>query len=280
MTPTRTPPPYSEEQATIWLAWLAHNMRRRDMTIFQIENLQPDWLAGRKETVLHLLLTRALWGMWGGLIGGLFSGLIVGLFFGLIELATPIYKLDTFLRTHANPTRSLVIGSLAGGLIGRLIFGLIDWLFFGLSVGLSVGFVRTVRISLREVSQGILTVESLRWSWQYVRQNVRKGSIFGLIFGLFFGLIGRLFAGLFAGIFFGLIDWLISGLIFGLIFGLIGGLIGGFQPGAEELKTRPNQGIWLTIRSSLKIGLSSGLSLHVCWGSCLRTSFSDCGVAL
>lgn len=74
MRKQRSTPPYSEEQATAWLAWLAYHMRRRDLTIFQIENLQPDWLVGRQETMPHLLSIRMLWGGMTGLTFGLILG--------------------------------------------------------------------------------------------------------------------------------------------------------------------------------------------------------------
>lgn len=322
MTDNLTAPPYSEKEATVWLAWLAFNMRRRDLTIFQIESLQPNWLAGRKETVLHLLLTRTLWGVFVGLTGGLIfglsaglsgglriglifglsgglriglsaglifglidgliGGLIGGLIFGLIEIGTPIYKFDSFLRSRGNPTSRLIsgtiifglifglidglMGGLTVGLIYRLTVGLVGGLSVGLISGLSAGliggmgsglifgFVRTTRVAQREADGLIHTIESVGWSWQHVLPNAAKGLIVGLVVQLMSVLIAWLG------------DWTIYGLSVRLSDGLVGvlisvlifGLIGGFQPGAEELKTRPNQGIWLTVWSALKMGLLVG----------------------
>ncbi len=115
MSNKRTVPPYSEADATAWLAWLAYNMRRREMTVFQLESLQPDWLTGRKETIPHLLLTRTLWGVFTGLIFERIDWLIYGLIFGLSEMVAPIYKIDTFLRNLTSRTRVLVAGTLIGG---------------------------------------------------------------------------------------------------------------------------------------------------------------------
>ena len=64
MTERDTAPPYTEEQATAWLAWLAYNMRRRDQTIFQIEDLQPDWLTGRRETSAPPATLTRMSGVW------------------------------------------------------------------------------------------------------------------------------------------------------------------------------------------------------------------------
>ncbi|MEM7129273.1 MAG: hypothetical protein AAF702_23270 [Chloroflexota bacterium] len=69
----------------------------------------------------------------------------------------------------------------------------------------------------------------------------------------------------------GPLSGLIGGLMCGLGSGSIGGLIGGFQPVAQELKTRPNQGIWLTIHSSIKIGLPTGIVLGALLGLLFRS---------
>ncbi|MBV7339933.1 hypothetical protein KFU94_69340 [Chloroflexi bacterium TSY] len=246
------PPPYSEEQAT---AWLAYNMRSHGLTIFQIENLQPAWLVGYKEKAPNLLVTRMLWGGWAGLIGGLLfgllfglrSGLLFGLLFGLIsgliggliEMTKPIQKLDASLRNRGHSTKTLLIGTIAYGLIfgligvplGVLIFGLIsgliagllsglsdglsDGLFFGLISGLIGGLVGgLVRTSRITLRESNEHVRTID-SLQWSWQNVRRNARKGLILGLLFGLI------------FGLIGGLISGLIVGLIFGLLGGRLVG-----------------------------------------------------
>ncbi|MBV7339934.1 hypothetical protein KFU94_69345 [Chloroflexi bacterium TSY] len=226
-----TTPPYREAQATAWLAWLAYNMRAHDLTIFQIENLQPDWLAGHKEKAPNLFVTRMLWGGWCGLSAGLMTGLIF-----------------------------LLLSDLIGDLIGDLSSGLLFGLMTGLSGALLGGMVRTFRITLREGSAHVQTIDSLQWSWQNVRRNARRGLILGLLFGLIYGLVGGLIVWLSDGLIGGLIYGLMAMLFFGLFFGLVGGIIGGFRSATKELKTRPNQGVWLTIRSSIKIGLPTGIA--------------------
>lgn len=278
MATQRKAPPYSEEQATAWLAWLAYNMCCRDQTIFQVESLQPDWLVDCKETTPYMILTRIFWGMYaglifgliGGLIGGLSFGLVVGIYFGLIELLIEFYTLDTSLRSRRDRTSSLATGTIVIGLVTGLSLGLlvspIAGLAIGLSVGLIFGFIRTFRVSLREPGEQVRMIESLQWSWQSVRSSVTKGIIFGLIFG--FGI------GLSVGLIVELIDGLVFGFVFGLVFGLIGALIGaltsilfgGFQPEKRELKTQPNQGMWLTIRSSIKIGPPVGVVMSILFG--------------
>jgi eukaryotic-like serine/threonine-protein kinase len=289
MADRSTTPLYSEEQATTWLAWLAYNMQRRELTIFQIESLQPDWLAGWEETAPHLLLTRMLWGMWSGLLFGLIvpilgplsggplygplygliGGLIGGLVGGLLELMTPLFKLDDILKGLGSPMTFLIgviIYGLMGGLFGGLLFGLIRGviyeLHFGLIVGffgLLFGFIRVSRVVIRNFGEHLRMVESLQWSWQHIRVNAVKGLLVGPLLGLLIGLL----VGLTSGLLLGLIYGLMFGLIGGLFGSLISGLIGGFQPGAQKLKTRPNQGIWLTVRSSIMMGLPVGLILGI-----------------
>ncbi|MEM7129275.1 MAG: hypothetical protein AAF702_23280 [Chloroflexota bacterium] len=307
------PPSYNKEQATAWLAWLAYNMHTHDLTIFQIENLQPAWLAGYKEMAPNMFVTRMLWGGWAGLIsgllfgllfvlrggllegllGGLFGGLfgmlgggLIGLLFGLSELTKPIRKLDASLHSRGHSIKTLLIGTIAfglpfgllsallGGLLGRLLDEMLVWLRDGLLFGLLAGLfggllgglVRTFRISLREGNARVHTIDSLHWSWQNVRRNAPKGLLLALIFVLIFGLFGGLLVGLSDGLSGGLLFGLNAGLLFGLLGMLLFVLIGGFRSTTQELKTRPNQGIWLTIYSSIKIALPTGIAVGVLLG--------------
>ncbi|MEM7129274.1 MAG: hypothetical protein AAF702_23275 [Chloroflexota bacterium] len=203
------PPSYNEEQTTAWLAWLAYNMQYRDLTIFQIENLQPVWLAGRREMMAHLLIIRTLWGILSGLtyglilglvdalidgliddlmimlIGGLSLGLICGLSLGLIEMVKPIQKLESILRTHGNSTKILLVGTITFG----LIFGLSALLIFELGDRLITGFSDAFVVGFSDMLVVGLLVELLQWSWPNVYQNARKGLIVGLSAGLSGGAI-------------------------------------------------------------------------------------------
>ena len=98
----QTAPPYTEAQATKWLAWLARGMQQHGQTVFLIEQLQPSWLPTRGQRRIYTFSSR----LFGGLIFGLNVGLIYGLIYGLI-----------------------------GGLIGGLIVGLIGGLIVGLTGG-------------------------------------------------------------------------------------------------------------------------------------------------
>ncbi len=70
--PTR----YTREQAVAWLSWLAYQMRQRGLSVFYLEDLQPDWLPERLR-----------W--WYGLVLPVVVGLIVGLCIGLVAGPNP-----------------------------------------------------------------------------------------------------------------------------------------------------------------------------------------------
>jgi hypothetical protein len=92
--------PYTFEQTTRWLSWLATRMVEHGQTVFSLEQMQPTWIQSRGARWLYRSIAVLIF----GLIGGLFVGLFFGLFFGLL-----------------------------GGLIFGLIFGLFVGLFGGLS---------------------------------------------------------------------------------------------------------------------------------------------------
>jgi predicted NACHT family NTPase len=49
---------HTNEQASIWLSWLAHNMQRHGQTIFLIEQMQPSWLNNIRQISIYLLSSR------------------------------------------------------------------------------------------------------------------------------------------------------------------------------------------------------------------------------
>lgn len=121
--------------------------------------------------------------------------------------------------------------------------GLIFWLIFGLTVHIEpVEAFQTLRSSATR--QKIL--KNFRLALKVTFIGFRR---YLLIFVLMGGLIGGLNSGL--GVIIGVIIGVIS-MILGLILGLIGSLIGGLISALKQelnVRTRPNQGIW----NSLKI---------------------------
>jgi hypothetical protein len=223
--------PYARPRTEYWLRWLAQQLKARNQKDFLLENLQLDWLPGRRRQQ-HNWNYRIVVGLGGALVGGLIWGLGCRLVFG--------------------PVRGPVFG-----LSGRMAFGLVGWLGGGLVGGLGSWLGSGTR-SLREK---IEPIQTLRWSAQRALQEVALATVFGLVGGLIGWLGSALVYGLKIvideglirgevvqtitpnqtiwasgrnGLFRGAIDGVLSGLLFGLVgglalglgFGLLGGLLG------------------------------------------------------
>lgn len=185
--------PYTETNATAWLGWLAHGMRRHGQTVFQIEQLQPRWLLSSNERLIFLLATRMTWGMLAGLIVGAILGLVLVLGVGLM-------------------------GGMIAGLVGGCIFGLIDYRRFRPPFQATTWEGRSRKQHLLTgIALSVLVFLGLCWAIGWL-----LGSLFGeLGQGGIGGLIGALSEGQVSAPIGGLIGGTGAGLIFGLIYGSI-----------------------------------------------------------
>jgi hypothetical protein len=250
--------PYTPEQTTHWLAYLAQHITAHAQTLFLIENIQPDWLPPRDRRRAHILaylIFRLVFGLLGGLgvgfgvgpaagliivllrgsvdklIPGMAFGLIAGLIFvfvpsGRLDFVKPIEALTWSWQNAISTLRSRLIVALVLGLIGGLGFGLVGGPIFGLVLGI----VYTLGIGLIYVlGSGLSGVEVTTKATpnQGIRQSIRNCVIVGLIGGLAIGLI----IGLVDGLVFGLVGKPDIGLVFGLICGLGVGLVFGLVQG-------------------------------------------------
>lgn len=103
------PPPYTPEQITRWLSWLAKSMRKHDQTIFYLERLQLSWLpTARLQGLYHRWAVRAPALLMGGLIGAWIGGLFVP---GRLSLAN-----GGFLVLSQTTVESCLFGLLLGWL--------------------------------------------------------------------------------------------------------------------------------------------------------------------
>jgi len=157
---------------------------------------------------------------------------------------------------------SIIFCGLLGGLMIGLTSGLIVEPIYGFLVGLTFGLIVGLIFSVGKNSQTIATTESTHWSWKNLRSNYKAGLKTGAFRGLIFGLIAGLFSGPIIGFREGLSEGLTIGLTNVLIGGFFGGLFGLFAAGVGNIvsptTTIPNEGIKLTLKSSLN-GLISGL---------------------
>jgi NACHT domain len=222
---------YSRDKTQRWLTWLAQGMTVASQTVFLIEGLQPSWLSKERQRILDRVE----------------SGCIAWLIFGLIFWIF-----------------SLLISGVLSRLNRPAIFSLIsevnDWRFYLFVVFLtSLLSVMPYGICVALLTGDIKPIESMRWSWQEVRNNfpniLGNGLRLGLIVGLTSWLFYALDFGLFIGLIYGLLHWLTSW----LIFCLVGGLISGFQGTGTQQKENPNQGIFRSALNAAIIGISSSV---------------------
>lgn len=286
--------PYTEAQVRRWLAFLARNMQQHGQTVVLIEQLQPTWLPTRWQHWCYVLSSRLLWmvllfGLIVGLVVGPFGGLLFWLVFGLVDgpigglvggLVVGLIDLIRAQRREAQAQawslrpiqillRDMLVFGLFYGLVNGLFFGLIYGLVGGPIGGLIGGFLWHTRSTQRSQDGEIRIVETMKWSWRNTRRHGCQGGLVGLLVGLFVGpviglvdgtyggQVGELVLGPFGGLVFGLI----VGLVVGPFGGLIVGLVGGLTAGIREMNTRPNQGIWLTVRYAFFIGSVVGLTV-------------------
>lgn len=142
--------PFEKQDVLHWLSWLASKMIEHNQIPYVLENMQPEWLGGKKQIRRYNLMC--------GLVFGLLLGAFLGRFTGLA---------DRFF------------GRLYGGL-GGLLVGLIFGLVMGLIDGLLVGRIDTrgrMIFGLFHKAQGISTIDFVFWRWN----NARKSFLSNLI---------------------------------------------------------------------------------------------------
>ncbi len=166
---------YPLNHTIAWLSWLARQLRQHSQTIFNLEQLQPDWLPKGRRVIYR-------WSV----------GLVVGLLFGLVW--------------------GLVVG-LGYGLIYELVNGLLFGLGRGLVVGLGFGLGSGLGMKIEPAEAPTGSWKSLRSKLLVglvVGLVVWLG--LGLVNGLLYGLGSGMLGGLLYGLLYGLLGWLGSGL--------------------------------------------------------------------
>jgi hypothetical protein len=226
---------FTKAETLHYLSWLARKMVQNNLSTYQIEAMQPDWLPDEAQRRLYRLLIGVVFGLVGGLLGGLVFGLIDGLVawlvFGFVS--------------------GLVIGLIAGQSVGakdRIV--MVDrlkwswweaqnWLVVGLACGVVFGLVGGFDVGPID---NIELINKLTWSWWEAVKWLGVGLVLGLLVGLLGGLTSeqieettypgqRLKQTLFSGLFSTLLVGFVVGLGGGLLFGLLGGFVFGLNGG-------------------------------------------------
>jgi hypothetical protein len=245
--------------------------------------------------LLSTLLERTMVIQDRALVGGLVGSLIGGPFMGFITGVVP--DLWLYRGRFAGLRSGLVVcllGTTLGGLLGAVIgklAGAQDPIIIGGVVSMLIGALACVLLTGLTgglIDTGILPVAAIGWSKGKLREILRQQRVLAfdsntnrrihtryditpfvifnvnvwsiLTAGSVGVLVGSLIAGVISGLSKGFADGIISGAIIGLLGILFLGLIGGLEVTApdEKLLVLPNQGIWLSARSSLSSGLIVG----------------------
>jgi large-conductance mechanosensitive channel len=238
---------FSKLETLRYLRWLSHEMLQQNMTAFQIETLQPSWLAEVSYRNLYRILVGLFIGLLAGLIGSLIFGLIVGFAVGMLV--------------------GMIFGFLTKSFFEEIIIFLnrvietfshfpLDESWRWARPGENVYFESEDAISdvremlpiswtsfLNDLGNEIAIVDKLTWSW--------KKAIGGLGMGLIIGLGGALIIKA--------QTTRLSELISSIGFGLLGALLSGLSVEQIDETTQPGQHLRQTFINSIVAFLTSGI---------------------
>ncbi|MGO8947069.1 MAG: NACHT domain-containing protein [Ktedonobacterales bacterium] len=237
---------YSQQQALIWLRWIARQLREHPEGAYYLERMRPGMLETPRRLRWTMALTYGLVGglvsgligglvgeLDGGLIGGLFGCLAAGLFVGLSTmLHYGLVGNDITLVDQAQFSgRNLIVGLVFGLTVG-LVFGLFGALDSGISGGLVDGFTAGLVVWVMYFIYSSFGSSALENSgYQVPGAGIIRTGKNGLVIGLVGGLGAGLVVGLVVGVVAGLDIGFGTGLIVGVDVGLFGALDGGLGIG-------------------------------------------------
>ncbi|MEJ2754214.1 MAG: hypothetical protein P8169_16310, partial [Chloroflexota bacterium] len=223
---------FSESYTMAHLSWLARQMNAHNQAIFLIEQVQPSWLPGRRLRRIYMILS--------GLITGLAGGLIMWLLWRLLRLTLPQLPIpvSTLLSSMlgVNPGAAELLAILAGLL--ALAWGVAEGFMYAAAARFIFGW--NYRTEVR-------TVEALAWSWPHAA----TGAVVGLALALTAEIIESLLYG-----YNGAIRTVATLVVAGFV-------LGGLRGRAAERKSRPNQGVWLSLRNAFAAALVLSVTLAV-----------------
>ncbi len=262
------------------LSWLARRMAEHDPSLFQIERLQPSWLASRAEIWAYALASRAIGGAlialplaWFyssfPLVWILFLGLLAGALAGGVDAVTLRHSRQRGSATRWGLGYPIVRGLLVFvGVAVLLLFvqflggeqltglGPTNRGFLIAAVLLAgwVGIGFGSRGARRDARHDVHVAESLkwgRWSW--------RGAGLGAFWGGFVGVVFSALA-LMSPTLRALGVWKWSQLIAYLVGlgGLLGGMVGRIGKRRLERNVWPNQGTWRGLGNTAVLTLGAG----------------------
>ncbi len=246
---------YDRKRTRRALAWLA-----RELTgdRFEIEQLQPAWLAPAWLLWVYAILSR---GLAGGFMAAIFligfphhwrlplSGLVAGALVGVID-ALPAWKAPASGQSRGSLWQS-ALRTLALGAAAFAVFLLLphSWsALLGFTLALGFGLVFGSRPGgLRGDAR---VFETLRWGWSWNRGLA--GAVCGALTGMAFAAISELFYDVNVPAYRRFVFWLVLSLGLGGFGFLAGATLGGLKA-FPEVRTSPNQGLRRLLRNSLLV---------------------------
>ena len=259
------------KQHESWLTNLARRMAEHSQTVFTIEGLQPSWLSRRGQRFAYALQSRMIAGLMLGFTEGVYlaglnfmgnplavdfvNGLLLGIMFGLGVGVFDWIRIELSL----HPTQKVRKVSIPLFILSMLVYFLVFALPFiflwrenaiiRLPFGLVWAVLFAARVRMPAARTDIRTVEAIAWSWR----RAFMGFMAGIGLGLFFS-VGIYFA--YQPLFVGddLRPWTYPVLL-PFSYGALGMLFGGLATATMASKTKPNQGMRLSLRNARFSGL-------------------------
>jgi eukaryotic-like serine/threonine-protein kinase len=275
---------YSAPLTVNWLQFLARQMNAHAQSIFLPEQLQPGWLPNRRQLQAYILLSRSAAGfLIGAAIAPTFgaTGLLLGTLAGVASAAATAvqqrFDVPSLTGGRTGP-RLLIATAHVLGIVGCL--SIAGWLVGNAALGAVVGAICGIALGTRAAyttpSTDITLVDRLGWSTRSALKGLAVGFIVALLGTIFLvaadyalernldwtsiamGGLEAVLEDVFSDPTFGLLTMLLP--LFGALFG---GLTSGLRTSTIERSHRPNQGMFTSAKSALKVGT---LMYVVCGG--------------
>ena len=269
--------PYPRERVLGWLAQLARGMKKRNQSVFLLEELQPGWLERRRDLILYTLVATVI--PWLPVVAGLtftsegWLGLAIALCLLTVGTVDGVAQADWRFRETVSWRLRILRASLT-------FSGVTAVCFFALPATLSLrttllfssiaGFWSAASgwgSQAWNVESRIRPFEAVTWSWRHVMRNLAAG--FLPVWPVLIGILGStlIIAGTadivseLQGTFgpnpsFAFLNvWPILAVLILLV-------LAGFSGTPGQTRNRPNQGIWLSGKHGLLFGFT-GAAINV-----------------
>jgi eukaryotic-like serine/threonine-protein kinase len=255
---------YTPARTRHYLSQLARMLSQHTQAVFFIEHLQPTWLQTVLQRQFYVLIVGVMVWLTIGLSAGLGASLPIPSSYRVAGvIGASIGSAFAFVVWIAIRRAFGLTGMLMSGMAFGTAFGLTFGLIYGTGVGWVVGVAmggvigiaygvcsRWLAHSIAVRLDNIEVIETLTWSWSQAVPGVFTGLSTGLAFGLVIWLIlGQFFP-------LGLIYEVVFASGFGVAAALSFGLLSGLRGREIEMKMMPNQGIWRSLRSAVRVGVA------------------------